>query len=57
VVEALARSSFLTGGPMNGVLVLGVATVALTLPLAALSYYVVERPMLRFKDPGRARRG
>jgi peptidoglycan/LPS O-acetylase OafA/YrhL len=55
VVEALARSSFLTGGPLNGVLVLGVATVALTLPLAALSYYAVERPMLRFKDPGRAR--
>jgi peptidoglycan/LPS O-acetylase OafA/YrhL len=33
-----------------------VSTVALTVPIAAASYYAVERPILRFKDPGARRR-
>ena len=29
------------------------ATLAITIPIAALSYYLVEKPALRFKDPKR----
>lgn len=33
-----------------------VATLAITIPIAALSYYLVEKPVLRFKDPRSRRR-
>ncbi len=31
------------------------STLAITIPIAALSYYLVEKPALRFKDPRRRR--
>jgi peptidoglycan/LPS O-acetylase OafA/YrhL len=36
--------------PGSGFLSLLIPTLAITIPIAALSYYVVERPALRFKD-------
>ncbi len=41
--------------PFSGFLSLLLVTLALTLPLATLSYYLVERPALRFKEPRRRR--
>lgn len=41
--------------PGLGFVVLTVVALALTLICAAASYYVVERPILRFKDPRRRR--
>ena len=49
VVTELSETSLGSYGPFNGVLLLAVLSVVLTVPLAALSYYVVERPLLRFK--------
>jgi len=43
--------------PGSGFIVLTVLTLALTLVCAAGSYYVVERPILRFKDWRRRRAG
>lgn len=37
--------------PGSGFLSLLIPTLAITIPIAALSYYLVERPALRFKDP------
>jgi peptidoglycan/LPS O-acetylase OafA/YrhL len=42
--------------PGSGFLVLTALTVLLAVSCAAGSYYVVERPLLRFKDPRRKRR-
>jgi peptidoglycan/LPS O-acetylase OafA/YrhL len=39
--------------PGSGFLSLLVPTLAIVIPIAALSYYLVERPALRFKDPRR----
>jgi peptidoglycan/LPS O-acetylase OafA/YrhL len=50
VVTELSEGSLATAGPANGVLLLGLVTMAITVPVAALSYYVVERPLLRFKN-------
>lgn len=41
--------------PGSGFLSLALATFAITIPIAAFSYYVVERPALRLKDRRRAR--
>ncbi|HEU4656972.1 MAG TPA: acyltransferase [Capillimicrobium sp.] len=41
--------------PGSGFLSLLLPTLAITIPIAALSYYVVERPALRFKDRRRPR--
>jgi peptidoglycan/LPS O-acetylase OafA/YrhL len=41
--------------PFSGFLSLLLPTLAITIPIAALSYYLVERPALRFKDPRRPR--
>jgi peptidoglycan/LPS O-acetylase OafA/YrhL len=50
-------SSFVTTqAPILRFAIYTALTVALTIPLAALSYYVIERPSLRFKDPRRNRR-
>ena len=37
--------------PGSGFLSLLLPTLAITIPIAALSYYLVEKPALRFKDP------
>ena len=37
--------------PGSGFLSLLIPTLAITIPIAAASYYLVERPALRFKDP------
>jgi len=42
--------------PGSGFLSLLIPTLAITIPIAAISYYVVEKPALRFKDPRRGRR-
>jgi peptidoglycan/LPS O-acetylase OafA/YrhL len=39
--------------PGSGFLSLLLPTLAITIPIAAVSYYVLERPALRFKDPKR----
>lgn len=51
IVEKIAATHLLTS--MHGAarpLVLGVLTAAVTVPCAALSYYGVERPLLRLKE-------
>jgi peptidoglycan/LPS O-acetylase OafA/YrhL len=42
--------------PGSGFLSLLIPTLAIVIPISALSYYLVERPALRFKDPKRRRR-
>lgn len=42
--------------PGSSFLSLLLTTLAISIPIAALSYYLVERPALRFKDPRRPRR-
>ena len=42
--------------PGSGFLSLLLPTLAITIPIAAISYYVVEKPALKFKDPRRGRR-
>jgi peptidoglycan/LPS O-acetylase OafA/YrhL len=41
--------------PGSGLLSLLLVTLAIAIPIAALSYYLVERPALRLKDPRRPR--
>lgn len=41
--------------PFSGFLSLLLATLAIVIPIAAASYYLIERPALRLKDPRRRR--
>jgi peptidoglycan/LPS O-acetylase OafA/YrhL len=41
--------------PGSGFMVMGSMAFVITVTIAALSYYLVERPILRFKDRGRRR--
>lgn len=49
VITELSRAPLIVDGPLDGVPALAVLSVVATVPLAALSYYLVERPMLRLK--------
>lgn len=53
IMLKLDRSGASDWLPGSGVLSLLVTTLAITVPVAALSYYLIERPSLRFKDPRR----
>jgi peptidoglycan/LPS O-acetylase OafA/YrhL len=50
IASALSGGLNNGGHPMVKFLWLTAATAAITIPAAALSYYLVERPALRFKD-------
>jgi peptidoglycan/LPS O-acetylase OafA/YrhL len=52
----LVNQGALTWIPGSEFVVLTVVTLAFAVSAATLSYYLVERPILRFKDPRRARR-
>jgi peptidoglycan/LPS O-acetylase OafA/YrhL len=58
IVRKLADEGVVDWVPSRPTLVLGLVTLAVVVPIATLSYYVVERPFLRLKYRGPvARRG
>jgi peptidoglycan/LPS O-acetylase OafA/YrhL len=44
------------GGDAESMILNGALVLTITLPLAALTYYFVERPALRLKKPGRLKK-
>lgn len=56
VMWALVRGGVNGWLPHLSFLVLSVTTFAATVACASVSYYLVERPLMRLKDPGRRRR-
>jgi peptidoglycan/LPS O-acetylase OafA/YrhL len=55
VIAELSHASFITELPFGKLATLSLISVAITVACAAVSYYLLERPLLRFKRTRRAR--